>query len=72
MKKIMKTKNFQNWKRENHRKLIFYKVLTSVGAGKSAFSVLLRKSWNFTKIIEIIKNLEILIILVEIIFSPRG
>ena len=54
MKKILKTKNFQNWKRENHRKSDIYKVVTSVGPGKSAFSVFYEKAENslkFTKFI---------------------
>ena len=35
---------------ENHRKNDFHKVLTHVGAGKSAFPGFLWKSWKFTKI----------------------
>ena len=65
MKKILKTKNFQNWKRGNHRKFDFSIQRTHVGAGKSAFSVFLRKSWKFTKITEFIKILEISINLVK-------
>ena len=56
MKKYVKTWIFQKWKHENHRKSDFYKVLTSVGAGKSAFSVFYEKAGNslkFTKFMEI-------------------
>ena len=46
--KNLKMMKFQNWKHKNHRKSDFCKVLTHVGAGKSAFSVFLRTSWKFT------------------------
>ena len=55
----------KNWKPGNHRKSDFHKVLTHVGGGKSAISIILRKSRKFTKIIKFMKILEISINLVN-------